>query len=135
MKNNVKERDRLIFGKDSEEIEWMGGCARFGYESLTEYPPLNLSKVLWLMENGFLDMEPWNWCPGATVFVNFMKKYPQVLAHGHAISSDRDDCRVTIEGLHCKGNITDEMIEDFEAINKDADELVANNDELWSWYD
>ena len=68
-------------------------------------------------------------------FIDFMKKQPDVTAHGYAVSPKRDDYRVTIEGLWVPEEfVTPAIKAAFVEFCKDADELESDG-ELNSWWD
>jgi hypothetical protein len=67
-----------------------------------------------------------------------MQNYPEVRAHGYVVSPDRDDYRVTIEGLECpEFKLTEDsfgLYINFVKLCRHADELEINS-ELYSWWD
>ena len=68
-------------------------------------------------------------------FLDFMRKHPAAVAHGYAVSPDRDDYRITIEGLRVPRNdATWDLEQAFEEFCQSADELMTNG-ELYSWWD
>jgi hypothetical protein len=76
-----------------------------------------------------------NASPTAGQFLEFMRKHPVVVAHGYAISRDRPDYRVTIEGLYVPAeDVTPELRQAFSDLCHNADELMTEGD-LYSWWD
>jgi hypothetical protein len=64
-----------------------------------------------------------------------MKKYPKVTAHGYAVSHNREDYSVGLEGLAYRGKTTKKMLKDFIYLCRLADEFVAEDNELYAWWD
>jgi hypothetical protein len=76
-----------------------------------------------------------NASPTARQFLEFMRKYPVAVAHGYAISPERSDYRITIEGLRVPAkDVTPELRQSFSDLCRDADELTTDGD-LYSWWD
>jgi hypothetical protein len=117
-------RDSIIGVTDS----YHGGCAH--------YNNLTLEKLQKLIDNDFIEMdEAQNEAPTIEEFYNFLKKYPKFTVHGYVVEKERDDYRVSIEGLEYKGKITFEMEKDFTEFCKHADDLICKQNKLYSWYD
>ena len=139
MKNNnldYTKRDELIFGRQLEPDEMFGGVAHFGSGNYCAGPLLTIDKAKQLINDGFLDPEDvQNYNPTAKEFVDFCSQYPQVKMHGYVVSSQRDDCRVTIEGLECQNDITEQLIIDFSNKFNDADNFSVDENNLFCWWD
>ena len=76
-----------------------------------------------------------NYSPSAHEFLQFMRKYPNVVAHGYAVSPYRDDYRISIEGLMVEPeDVTPALRADFELLCQNADVLDLQG-ELYSWWD
>lgn len=72
--------------------------------------------------------------PATSEFIKFLKSHSEFTAHGYVISAERDDCRITIEGL--EGEAKDEKSAlEFMKFNANADELTADNNHYISWWD
>lgn len=138
MKNNLNNdvvlRDNIIF--DDEEIPKHYTCGLASFYNLT------LEKLEKLIENKFIDLDGrQNFSPTVGVFLDFMKKYPFIKAHGYAVCIERDDYRVTLEGLICKDSakkyITSELQDEFKSFSKRyrADIVKAQKVKLYSWWD
>lgn len=124
---DYKARNEIIFGKHDDE-KWIGGVRHF--DNLT------LSQLESLIKNNFIDLEDrQNYSPTAEEFLNFMQIHPDVTVHGYAVSHDRKDYRVSIEGLSFRGEVCDNLLFDFIHLCRLADEFVANRTELYSWWD
>lgn len=119
-----KERCELV-GVDAKNF--FGGCARFSgmtYKTLQE-----------LVDKGYADLED-SQNDNTTLgeYLEFMKEHPRFKAHGYVVSNDRDDRRVTIEGLEA-GQVTIKEVEDFIKLDRYADEFEATQSYCRSWWD
>ena len=85
-----------------------------------------------------------NSAPCIKEFLEFMKKYPFMKAHGYIITPDRDDYRVSIEGVEgsykeIPTSKTPEDVlkfnEDFTAMFRHADEFEIGKGHFYCWYD
>ena len=125
-------RDDVIFGIEPEEkrkeaYKW-GGIRHFN--------GLNYKSLCILIGTGFADPEErQNESPSIREIAAFMMKYPAFTAHGYTVSFDRDDYRISIEGVDGSeaelNNV--QMIKDFIELFGNADELNADN--LYCWFD
>jgi hypothetical protein len=127
LNKDYQKRNQIIFG-DNNTDNWPGGVRRI--ESLS------LEQLNDLIQNDFIDLEDCQNCsPTVEAFLDFMKKYPKVEAHGYAVSHTRDDYRVSLEGLAFAGRVNKQMLLDFVHLCRDADEFVADDNELYAWWD
>ena len=89
-----------------------------------------------LIDHRFVEMGRWNECGGvAALFLPFLKVHPDCTAHGYAVSPERPDCRVTIEGIEKVGQLTRDEVIDIANAFRDADELEITSDYVRCWYD
>ncbi len=110
--------------------------ANWGYGGCINFEGLNKKRFDLLLEENFIDPDDsQNESPTAKEFKDFMDRYPDVTAHGYAISPDRCDCRITIEGISYNGSVSKEMMKDFIDMCRYADEFVCENNCLYCWYD
>jgi hypothetical protein len=80
--------------------------------------------------------ETQNDSPCINFFLEFIKTYPTIKAHGYIVHPSRDDARVSIEGLLCESDfIPEDLVNKFKNVFHDADELEANSKKLRCWYD
>lgn len=127
LNKDSKRRDEILGIK-----EWvdMGGIMRI--ECIT------IDQMRELIDNDFLDLEEkQNFAPRIKYIYEFMKKYPDFEAHGYAVSPNRDDYRVSIEGVRLKRKATKEEYKEFRLLFEAADEISAINGEagLFCWFD
>lgn len=127
LNNDWFARDEYIFG-DADKSKYLGG--------VRHYENLDIGKLRWLKMNNFLHtQERQNEAPSIAEFMEFMEKYPQVKAHGYVVSIDRDDYRVSIEGLMMNGIVRPELQKDFVKLCHGADEFRLEDCHLFSWWD
>ena len=93
-----------------------------------------------LIDEKFLDPEDnQNGSPTAGDFLDFMKEYPFVKAHGYAIGIDRIDYRITIERLEADlpedKDTKIEFIIDFVNRFHHADSLTLTENSAYAWWD
>lgn len=131
---DVTERDTLIFG---QPINWesnSGGIASFS--------GIHLPTLKKLIDLGFADPEEaQNDSPTIGAFLEFMSVYPNVTVLGYVVSPNREDCRVSVEGIECSLGIMG--LEDKEDkvqmcamldLCKYADELAFDYS-FYAWWD
>jgi hypothetical protein len=64
-----------------------------------------------------------------------MKNHPKVTAHGYVVTHEREDYRTSIEGLSFDGKVSKKLLLDFVHLCRQADEFVADERRLYSWWD
>lgn len=125
LNNNVDERDVILFGEKYNKDRYFGGCRRFD--------DITLEVLETLVEKNFIDLdECQNDSPTTEEFLEYMKDHEQFVAFGYAISPDRGDYRITLEGIRsdvCFDDI-DEMI-DFTNRFRYADEFDVKPPYAW----
>lgn len=68
-----------------------------------------------------------NASPTAKEFFQFMCEYPSVKSYGYAVSPERDDYRITIEGIYVLNkDITPSLKKDFMKFCESADEISTD---------
>lgn len=123
-------RDKILFG---EAVDWKkrGGGGTEHFENLTFE---NLEKLFTL---GVIDPEDTqNDSPTMQEYREVMKKNPCFTAHGYAVSPEREDYRVTIEGLDGE-NMTEDQLQMFIEGFRYADTFSVNLKKKTAhcWYD
>lgn len=89
-----------------------------------------------LLESNFSDEEDaQNDSPTYREFLEFMEAHPGVTAHGYIVTPDREDCRVSIEGIEYEGAYTMEWLKDFAFLCRHADEFKIDENGFYCWYD
>ena len=125
----MEARDSIIGEDNFEKSAYSGGGIRYFWN-------LTLAQLTELIELEFCDPTgSQNDSPTAELFCKFMKKFPFLRAHGYVVHRDRDDYRMTIEGLRFKGKVSREQVAAFRKFCTGADDLSTDNNILYSWWD
>lgn len=124
-----KKRDSLIWG--DKPPHYIGGVAYFVITP-------NTLEVL--IEEGFANPEEkQNDSYTIEEFLKFCNKYPgyDLTLHGYAVSQDRPDYRVTIEGIEYLSDIPiyKKLQDEFESWFDGADDFICDSRQLYCWYD
>lgn len=110
-KEEIRQRE-IILGIVGSKYS-LGGMEKFG--------GLSVSRLERLLSQSFLTARDHETYPR---FLRFMKKYNQFRAFGYAVSPERLDSRVVIEGIESISfNLSKEIIEEFKKEFADANEL------------
>ena len=126
MNGDVETRDRFLFGEYNKEAYECGG--------VREFSGISLKDIDFLMENNFLDPED---SPGvfptAKDIRDFIAKNPEYSAFGYAVSPERRDYGITLNGIERKdGKITDiNELKTFVEFARDADEFDMDGYACW----
>jgi len=131
MNKDYIKRDMIIFG-GYDRKSYMGGCKNFHCSYAT------MEK---LVEENFIELdECQNYSPYTRDFMDVLKDVDNVEFTGYAISPDREDYRVTIDGVDVEIQDTDFdtvsiLVESFRG----ADEFSLQHDGhsyyLHAWWD
>lgn len=124
---DIKKRDEFLFGNYDPHRYDLGGISRFRY--------LYVEGLKWLVDEGFADPdEAQNDAPTIEEFINFMENHPEFVAHGYAVTDERDDYRISIEGIESDDEIVDvDTLKDFVDMFRFADEFYI--DPPYCWFD
>jgi hypothetical protein len=123
-------RDSLIpFKNDRWNAGYLGGIRR--------YEGLDVEVLGQLINEGFVDLEErQNNAPTIRRFYNFMKRYPEFKAHGYVVDKEREDYRLSVEGVEGKA-LSDDAIKAFRNISRGADDrsVEAITGACYNWWD
>lgn len=123
-------RDMLLFGEKYDTSKYIGGVRHFG--------EITLETLERLVDAGLADKDDCqNNAPSIEEFMKFIRERTSDgwYLHGYAVSADRDDCRISIEGCGCRiEGYSAEDVEDFVYMFRYADDFVISG-ELFCWYD
>lgn len=118
------DRDVIIFGSADLSC-YNGGIRHFKGLTVDQIHQLYQKKLIcpWGRQNN---------SPTAQEIWEFMEKYEGYTAIGYAVSPQRADCRVTIEGVVKTSPIVDpnELV-DFQKLFVSPDELIINYTRVW----
>ena len=105
LNKDIATRDKILFGKYRPNTYKFGGIRKFDN--------LDVETLGKLLEMNFADPEDrQNLAPSIQEIYEFMRKYPKYKAHGYAVSDEREDYRISIEGVE-KGE-PHESIDEFQ---------------------
>ncbi len=106
------------------------------WDDTTHLDAIRLDQLELLVAEKFIDPEGrQNNSPSTQEFLDFMRKYPRVVAQGYAVAIKRPDYRVSLVGLFVdRKSVTPQMRWEFEKLCAEADELDTRGD-LYSWWD
>ena len=136
MKNNmsnlnedVNSRDRILFKENFNPEMYIGGVRHFR--------ELSLDNLETLVKDKFIELdECQNDSPTTEEILEFVRKYPDYLVHGYAVSPFREDYRVTLEGVEKDIPVSSkEELIDFTKLFQLADEFVVDKDYVYCWFD
>jgi hypothetical protein len=123
---DYKLRDKLL-------APYYSTCITGGLRYFTGVP---LNVLEQLINHNFVEMGPWNSCDGVSdSFLPFLRRHPNFTAHGYSVLPEREDVRVSIEGVEQDTELTKEEIIDFAVTFRDADEMILDTDYARCWYD
>ena len=106
---------------------YCGGIERFSNLSV------DILKIL--IDEKFISLDECQNCsPSTEQFYNFLLEHPCFTAHGYAVSPERNDYRITIEGIEGIPK-TDKDALDFVNFAKRADELDCTDSNYFCWWD
>lgn len=129
---DYQTRDNIIFG---QQIDWEEECggANFFYE-------LTLDKLHCLIEQNFADItQKHNEVPSISEFFTFAETQAAkgyiFTFEGYAISPERDDYRISIDGIIFNGDYSNQLLADFGEFVGVPDELSIEPNYLRAWWD
>ena len=127
LNRDVQTRDELIFGK-YDESKYSGGIRHF--------KDMSLSTLEKLVAQNFIDLdEQQNDSPTVQAILGFMRTYPDYTAHGYTVSIEREDYRVSLEGVAKEREAdTIEELKGFMNMFRFADDFCTDN-EMYCWFD
>ncbi len=97
---------------------------------------ISLEQLLRLIDENLIDVEEaQNNSPTVEEFINFLKDYPKFKAHGYIVTPDREDFRISIEGLKVEEDLTTEEILAFSNKFHNADEFQVTTNYARCWWD
>jgi len=129
LNTNWKERDRIIFGKS---VEYGGGICHF--------QDMTLDTLRELIAKGYADPEgQQNDSPMTEELADLMARHPGLTAHGYVVSFERDDYRVSVEGVSGIVKHTEDLL-DVLHLCRMADEFDVESDfsvgfKIRAWWD
>ena len=125
LNKDVNRRDQIVFGEPYNKSDYkFGGIVRFR--------EMDLETLDTLFKENFIDPnETQNDSPTTLEIFEFMKAHPDFTCHGYAVSPERDDYRISIEGVEYHGELNVDMMIDFLQMFRFADSLQIDREELY----
>lgn len=124
------ERESILHPEGSDGI-FRGG--------ISHYSGLTPDRMRILLEKGYaLEDESHNDCPSIGECVEFCERHPGFTMHGYSVSRERNDCRVSVEGVEGEPGCLDEAgLQDFVDVFRFADDFCigGKNESYYCWFD
>lgn len=142
LNRDIETRDAILapfFAKTEEARKgrgypWAGYCGGIRY-----YEGLTVAALMLLASQGFVDLdEQQNESPTIREFLALGIRFPNdVTFHGYAVSTDRDDYRLSVEGLEVEGTRSPELKRALNTLkkNREPDEMRRDDTFLRFWWD
>lgn len=128
-----EEREQIVFNRHYDPKVYERGYGISKFKDL----PLNVIKRL--IEKGYLDPNDYqNSSLTVSSIVKFVEEHDPAnwRFHGYVVSAERNDTRVSIEGINSLKPLSKDDLIDFLQEFRYADELDAERDEtVFCWYD
>jgi len=119
------DRDKMMepfFITGPTDDDWFGG--------VRHYSDLDAATLKQLIAKGYADPEErQNRAPSIGEILEVIDRCPELTAHGYVVSRDRDDARISIEGVEGNCPLDDALF------FREADEFSYQNGEFYCWYD
>jgi len=129
---DFEEREQIVFHRHYDPANYKDG-------GICKFTNLNYSTVKKLTSRGYLDpTDYFNSSPEVCEFVSFVEEHNpgNWFFHGYVVSAERDDTRVTIEGIGSYAPIKSDDLVDFLNFFRLADEITAEKFKpVYCWYD
>lgn len=111
---------------------WSGDADKYDIFSFSKLDAVTLETLIQLK---FADPDEYqNEAPAIGDILAFLKANPDFTAHGYAVTPERDDYRVSIEGV--EGHTMDErQISEFVKMFRNADDFRFELGDQYAWYD
>ena len=128
-----EEREQIVFHRHYDPKVYE---ERYG---ISKFKDLPLDVIKQLIEKGYLDPDDYQNCsPTVSSIVKFVEEHDPAnwRFHGYVVSAERDDTRVSIEGINSLKPLGKDDLIDFLQEFRYADELDAErNETVYCWYD
>jgi hypothetical protein len=123
---NYVQRDEIIFGR---KVNWL----RESIDGIINFHGLTVEQLHKILDNNHADpRESYGMAPCIEDFLDFMKDFPIITAHGYVVSPDRPDYRFVIEGLHYEGRCNDTLQRAFFFMCSKADDIIVSEDQVYA---
>lgn len=103
---------------------------------ITRFKGLPFNMLEELIFKGFVRLGSWNSCGGVEdLFLPFLMRHPDFTAHGYAVSKERPDFGIVIEGIECSSPLAIQTVVDFANTFRRADDFDLSLSHARCWYD
>lgn len=130
---DIEEREQIVFHRHYDPKVYEDGYG------ISKFKDLPLDVIKQLIEKGHMNLEDYMNCsPTVSEFVEFVEEHNPAnwRFHGYVVSAERDDTRVTIEGINSVKPLSKDDLIDLLQEYRLADELIAERDKaVYCWYD
>ena len=127
-RSNAHQRDLVLFNEPFDKQKYLGGVRRFDSVTYADCQELYRLNVLGPDEQQ-------NCAPPVKDIVEFLRLHPNFRAHGYAVSPEREDYRVSFEGVKCGPGYSMQDVWDFFDLFQYPDELIIEPDGIYCWFD
>ena len=110
--------------------------------AVTHFRDIDAARLELLISEGFIALDlGMPGTPSPRVFMDFLCRFPEARIHGYAVHPERDDYRVTIEGIECdlSSGHTEAEWATLRAVFEDrfasATTFFSESDWLYAWWD
>ena len=121
--------------QDKERCELVGVNAKNFFGGCAQFQGITYGILKKLVDKGYADPED-NQNGSTTLgeYLEFLRTHPGFRVHGYIVANDRNDRRITVEGLESYDITLNELC-DFIALERYADEFEATQSYCRSWWD
>ena len=125
----ANRRDQIVFGEDYNSDKYSGGIREFGY--------LNAEDLNKLLDLGLADPDEQKneLAPTTKEIAKFLNDHQNFWAHGYVVSPERDDYRVSLEGVECGSDYDTSDVQDFFSLFKYPDGVSVEETGMYCWFD
>lgn len=124
---DCRKRDSIIFGDNKPD--YTNGICRF--------KDLRVDKLNKLLDYNFIDDNHRHYekIPSIRDIISFMNEWYEydVKAHGYVLSCDREDYRVSLDGIEIlsKTDLSDELVKDISALFRSSEYFKLTNNTFY----
>lgn len=131
----LNKAERIMAAAERDSILGISN-ASYDFGGIERFSGLDVGRLDALLAAGHADpYERHNEAPSIAEFREFLAAHPRFTAHGYAVGPQRDDYRLSIEGVELRRNATSSELSAFKKVFSGADELVMREGKLFCWYD
>lgn len=123
--------------KDSKTRDGILGLdAARGFGGIKRFEGATFDTLRDLERRNFLHAEEaHNGAPSIGEIMAFLYRHPDFTAHGYAVDPERDDYRISLEGVSLDRKPSFEELSDFARAFRHADDFRIAEDGLFCWFD